>query len=74
LLWRAAFLHSGTRESIQPASEAAGHRICGRHPRESAAFAGVTKEAPPHAPSASPAPKAFAEAGITHNDVDHLMI
>jgi transposase len=34
----------------------------------------VTKEAPPYAPSASPAPKAFAEAGITHNDVDHLMI
>jgi acetyl-CoA acetyltransferase len=28
----------------------------------------------PRARSASPAPKAFAEAGITHNDVDHLMI
>jgi acetyl-CoA acetyltransferase len=32
------------------------------------------KISPPRARSASPAPKAFAEAGITHDDVDHPMI
>ena len=35
------------------------------------AFAGVTKET---RSSRAFRPKAFAEAGITHNDVDHLMI
>ena len=32
------------------------------------------KISPPRARSASPAPRPFAEAGITYNDVDHLMI
>jgi len=39
----------------------------------SRAKAGVTKKQL-LARSASPAPRPFAEAGITHKDVDHLMI
>jgi hypothetical protein len=42
-------------------------------PRFRVASAGVTKEAPPRAPCVAGS-TAFAEAGITHKDVDQLMI